>query len=133
MIYLVRKLHVAAYNLAKKTDNRTSLAEVFTLAALYFFIQLNFDLVSHNFGTRSDQFIDSTHFLLLASSTTTFLSWHSSKGILLEFRKTALLSEQLLGQSPRKTLKVKIFQKVLFALTLVLVYMSFNNLLNDFF
>jgi hypothetical protein len=32
----------------------------------YVFIQLNFDLVSHNFGTRVDQFIDtSQNFIVL--------------------------------------------------------------------
>jgi len=31
----------------------------------YLFIQLNFDLVSHNFGTRVDQFIDQSHTFIL--------------------------------------------------------------------
>lgn len=41
---------------------------IFTLfiliTSIYIFIQLNFDLVSHNFGTKTDTFIDISHFYL---------------------------------------------------------------------
>ena len=41
-----------------------SLAQFAAVVTVYIFVQLNFDLVSHNFGTKVDQFIDSTQFLL---------------------------------------------------------------------
>ena len=44
-----------------------------TILILYLFIQLNFDLVSHNFGTKADQFVDSYQLLLLLLISTTLL------------------------------------------------------------
>jgi len=40
----------------------TNIIIFYGILLIYFFIQLNFDLVSHNFGTKTDQFIDATQF-----------------------------------------------------------------------
>ena len=54
---LHRKLNSHNYT---STLYYTNLLWKYTLL-IYVFIQFNFDLVSHNFGTRVDQFIDSSH------------------------------------------------------------------------
>jgi hypothetical protein len=133
MIYAVRKLHTVVYDLKQSAIYKLNFLEAFTLLLLYFFIQLNFDLVSHNFGTRSDQFIDSTHFLLGTTLGLIYFSWRTASSLTTDF----LVSALLLG-SPNRinlncVLRNKVKQKVMALLILSLLYMSFNNLLNDFF
>jgi hypothetical protein len=69
MLFILSYSYVLHQSFFKK-----SLFKVFTnntyficlILLIYFFIQLNFDLVSHNFGTKVNQFIDASQFFLLS-------------------------------------------------------------------
>lgn len=97
---------------------------VLIILVLYLFIQLNFDLVSHNFGTKASQFIDSYQLLLILSSIAVYF-WGRQFTTLVTFltrsKVQALVSQQILGQ------------RVMFAITLLVVtVLSFTDLFNNF-
>ena len=65
MLFLVKIIHNYIYS----RNSLTSFFEIriFSsfLLCLYLFIQLNFNLVSHNFGIKIDQFVNTTQILLI--------------------------------------------------------------------
>lgn len=92
----------------------------------YIFIQFNFDLVSHNFGTRVDQFIDSSHNFLIVIFLIALL-------VLLtvhHFLKTTIARNNFL--KPRRNFTAITWSLVLYAIIFVITVSSFSLLINDF-
>ena len=65
MFIFIVKLHQDWISSDTVTNSYTALISTKVVVLVYFLIQLNFDLVSHNFGTRVDQFIDQSQSYLL--------------------------------------------------------------------
>jgi hypothetical protein len=97
---------------------------VIVVLVLYLFIQINFDLVSHNFGTKTNQFVDSYQLLLALLFTAIFL-WGR--------KLVALLTLPTLN-SVAATLNAYTLQgRAVFAtILLVSTSLSFTDLLNNF-
>ena len=92
----------------------------------YVFIQFNFDLVSHNFGTRADYFVDTSHnYLLLISSTiiTLYLDKTSTNHV---YSRNRLIKNLLTPYV------LKWAGLVLYTTIIYILLSSFNVLLNDF-
>jgi len=95
-----------------------------TILILYLFIQLNFDLVSHNFGTKADQFVDSYQLLLLLLISTTLLLGYRLGSLVMGCVRSN--TQLFLGL---RTLR----SRVLFTcILLVSTGLSFTDLLNNF-
>lgn len=93
----------------------------------YVFIQFNFDLVSHNFGTRVDQFIDSSHnFLLLLLFLSLIISWNYTCFIYVSVSTNNLLINTVHAYSTSWNL-------LLYSFILSVILSSFSLLINDFF
>ena len=103
----------------------TNLLWKYTLL-VYVFIQFNFDLVSHNFGTRVDQFIDSSHnFLILLILLSVLLSLNYVRYMQPIISKVVMLSTLLH--------KYKVSWNVLlYTFILFILVSSFTLLINDF-
>ena len=97
---------------------------VIVVLVLYLFIQINFDLVSHNFGTKTNQFVDSYQ-LLLTLLFTAVLLWG--------WKLTNLLTLPA-PNSATKALNVQALQgrAVFTIILLVSTSLSFTDLLNNF-
>ena len=91
---------------------------------LYLFIQLNFDLVSHNFGTKTNQFIDSYQLLLLLLILTLGL-WSMQL-------RAALMSPILTKALTLINVSVLQSRTILTSILLVVTGLSFTDLLNNF-
>jgi hypothetical protein len=65
MIWYLRSIHVKATRKLVYSNLLQLKIQIITFLLIYLFIQLNFDLVSHNFGTRLHQFINSYYSYLL--------------------------------------------------------------------
>jgi len=111
-----------------QTLNSTYLHVMWVITALmYVFIQFNFDLVSHNFGTRSDQFIDTSYnFLTLIFGTLVLIHVVYSLG------SKQYLTYLLTRGGVQFGVSIK-WQVVVYAVTVYIIFLSFNTLLNDFF
>jgi hypothetical protein len=100
------------------------------LAFIYFFIQLNFDLVSHNFGTRVNYFTDPSRslFITLILTLNAGLFWFAQQEVLNR------LAGQVRPNDALHTLNT--LQKVWYvflATFLMSIYLaSFSLLINDF-
>ena len=100
---------------------------------VYVFIQLNFDLVSHNFGTKTDQFIDAVQFfeisLIVIGLTLTQISLKQFSIFQSEFIKYSVC--------PPYYAFVKINFKFIWItlisfIVLIQLLLSFSPLVNDF-
>ena len=121
---LVMLLHLN--NIHRNTTTTVNWLWPFVLFT-YTFIQFNFDLVSHNFGTRVDQFIDSSHNFLLALLIISLLltvTYFRFRDTLLQFRTT--------NQPYSNKYQLK-WTLLLYILITFVVTSSFTLLLNDFF
>jgi cytochrome c biogenesis factor len=104
----------------------TSLVWKFILL-IYIFIQFNFDLVSHNFGTRVDQFIDSSHnFLLLLLLISLTISWN----YICLIHSSVSTNSLLINQVGKRNIS---WNLLLYGFILFIVLSSFSLLINDFF
>ena len=93
----------------------------------YIFIQFNFDLVSHNFGTRVDQFIDSSHNFLLIILITVI-------GIVNVFYRYRANIENFNLNTELPLNKFHLTWSILiFGLIVFVSLSSFSLLINDFF
>lgn len=95
----------------------------------YVFIQLNFDLVSHNFGTKVDQFVDTSQNFLVATSLLILIITFT---IIHLIRQLSVLTTI----SPLRATKEKNFAltwRVMLLATLAgILLSSFSLLINDF-
>ena len=93
----------------------------------YIFIQFNFDLVSHNFGTRVDQFIDSSHNFLLIILITVI-------GIVnVCYRYCVSIENFSLNTGLRLDKFYLTWSILIFGLIMFVSLSSFSLLINDFF
>lgn len=100
-----------------------------SLLTVYVFIQLNFDLVSHNFGTRSNAFVNPTHTYVvllgvfvcqLTSSASKLIRWFSAG-------YTTVLGTPQLSRT-----RQALHSTLLRLLAYCVLYTSFAVLVNDF-
>ena len=122
---LVMLLHLN--NIHRKVTTMLSNLPWLLVLFVYTFIQFNFDLVSHNFGTRVDQFIDSSHNFLFIL----FIVLLLTMAVYLRHR-TALLGFHTTYKSNTVTYSLQ-WSLVLYLLLVFIVSSSFTLLLNDFF
>lgn len=87
---------------------------------MYYLIQLNFDLVSHNFGTRAHQFIDS-YGLYISFIVLVLLK------ICLLFKKNLLKNTSIYAKTSKNTNKLLLFSLLLLAFLIILL--SFSELI----
>jgi hypothetical protein len=105
---------------------------------VYLFIQLNFDIVSHNFGNKVNTYISSFNLLLLLSVLALLLNISVYLAASDGFRKNLTLFPRLFslgarGGGPRIQSSANLLPRVYITLlTLVLVTSSFSLLVNDF-
>jgi heme/copper-type cytochrome/quinol oxidase subunit 2 len=95
----------------------------------YVFIQLNFDLVSHNFGTKVDQFVDtSQNFLVLivGLSITVALASHY---LLRRLGAAVSVSPQYTAHSKESAL---VWHALAVLVITLILLSSFSLLINDF-
>jgi len=96
---------------------------VITILILYVFIQLNFDLISHNFGTKVSQFIDSYQFLVLIAFVLIACLWQLFYRS-VQFMLFTTLLRTAFAWSPKLL--------CLTGISVVTVFLSFTDLLNNF-
>ena len=105
---------------------------------VYLFIQLNFDIVSHNFGNKVNAYISSINFLLLLSVSALILNVSAYSAVSGVFSKNLTLFPRLFGSGvmgggSRTRSSTNLLPRVyITVLTLVLVLSSFSLLANDF-
>jgi cytochrome c biogenesis factor len=95
----------------------------------YVFIQLNFDLVSHNFGTRVDQFIDTSQNFLFIISLMLLLFTMTTYRLIGTLVKTLITSLYLINRKSSHTL---VWYALITLIVLFILLSSFSLLLNDF-
>ena len=93
----------------------------------YLFIQLNFDLVSHNFGTRVDQFIDQSHTFIL-----TLILVLIGLLILIINTLSFFRASHLLGFWTPTKLHIN-WQSITSQVITIVLLSSFSLLVNDFY
>ena len=127
MLNYIYILHTSRGLECGTTSSYTWLVISLSTLIVYLFIQLNFDLVSHNFGTRVDQFIDTSQYflslilLVLLVLLSVYLKFFYHKS-----NKLTLLS------SNKWSVKLNWFTTLALVLTFI-IFSSFVLLLNDFF
>ena len=95
----------------------------------YIFIQLNFDLVSHNFGTKIDQFIDTSQNFLVLTVSLTGLTVLAARHLVHSLTTSEVISSWYTARSQKSVLIWHIFTALI--LTFILLS-SFSLLINDF-
>ena len=124
MLFYVQLIHKPLVRTSWKTLNTLTVSSVLILFFVYALIQLNFDLVSHNFGTKVDQFISSDQFFyifIIVIIAATSASVIRTKSSINSFGKVTKL----------RPLVVKV---LLFAsLTFAIISLSFAELVNNFY
>lgn len=99
------------------------------ILAAYVFIQLNFDLVSHNFGTRVDQFIDiSQNFLVTVLFISTLIVMTVYR-LSRELTKTSIIFDH---SATRKNNFTLVWHALITLILVFILLSSFSLLLNDF-
>jgi hypothetical protein len=107
MIIYVLKTHTN-FNLVKLKELKQSTSSwLLVFAFLYYLIQINFDLVSHNFGTRVHQFIDSYGF-------------YSAMLLLITLKVMRLLTQKVKEHMFSQPTEVKKLSNLLISLALVI-------------
>ena len=124
MIFFTQMIHRHRLKYTHYTLWLTIKSFLFTILVLYLFIQLNFDLVSHNFGTKTNQFIDSYQFLLLLLILIVGL-WVT--------QLSTLCTSSALNKVPM-LINIQALQSrtILTLILLVVTGLSFTDLLNNF-
>jgi hypothetical protein len=124
MLVYIQILHKVFTKSPKSGLKVTVLYSLIFLLLTYVLIQLNFDLVSHNFGTKITQFISSDQFYYIIAGLlfiTTFIH-------LLELRQK-VVAYYLVNKIKPVLVKVSLLVFV----TLLAVIFSFSELLNNFY
>jgi hypothetical protein len=124
MLFYVQLVHKPFVRTSWQTLNSLTVSSVLILFLVYTLIQLNFDLVSHNFGTKASQFISSDQFFYIfmfitSAFTVTFVISHKSGinnfGKVLKLKSSAI--------------KVLVFTLSTFSI----IALSFAELINNFY
>lgn len=123
MLFYLHLLHKKLWSISKEGLKTWSRFFLLILIITYTLIQLNFDLVSHNFGTKINQFISSDQFFF------TLLVYTMVKSLRLTYRLLKCTNVHL-GLVKQKNPSWKI---VLFVfLVVIVVLLSFTELVNNF-
>lgn len=93
------------------------------LLFLYIFIQLNFDLVSHNFGTKINQFVDTYQFFIISILFVVMISLIKSYYLCINYKHLNMLQPHEIS-SP----KIQFFTMT----TCLVAGLSFVDLFNNF-
>jgi len=95
-LYVLVNLHTTYFLEDFFKLNKKNKFMVYVLILSYFFIQLNFDLVSHNFGVKFFYFFNNKlFFYLIILLTLVYLIWSTLKSILLNHSNLILPSRRL--------------------------------------
>jgi len=124
MLFYLHVIHKSSRNLTRLNVKTLGNAFFFLLIFIYALIQLNFDLVSHNFGTKINQFINSDqlfYIVLCASSLSTVY--------LIQSRLKQLNTYSAPNKITKLTVKIFLFT----SLTVTVTLLSFTELVNNFF
>lgn len=135
-ILLVSHQSLRSLKTYMSTFSRVSVSLVIFLA--YFFIQLNFDIVSHNFGTKISAYVSSVNFLVVISLQILFLNVKIYKKVDSNFTSNLILFPRLFSggatsvwPSTRRT--GNLLPRIYVSIAVVtLVTASFSLLVNDF-
>lgn len=117
---------------------RNRIVTSLTISLIYVFIQLNFDIVSHNFGTKVITYVSSLTFLLLLSCTTLLLGirayWVTNNQFISNFLLLPkfFYNQTTSGGSGFSKLVRLLPKTYITAIVLVLITSSFSLLVNDF-
>ena len=131
LIFLFYLIHVHS-KLGKQNFLNTwyySITFCLLLLQVYFFTQLNFDLVSHNFGTKIDNFIDNTNLytaIIIISYLVILRIWY------LKFNVVRLLLSSKGSLYLQSVDLFKIYTLVILSLFLYELVYSLVPLFNDF-
>jgi hypothetical protein len=123
MLFYVHLMHKKLWSINKQGLKLWSNVFLYTLLIIYTLIQLNFDLVSHNFGTKISQFINSDQLFYILLTSVTIKIW-------LVMRTFLKSTNVFLGVIKLKNFQVKIY--LLVCLTITIVLLSFAELVNNF-
>lgn len=138
MLSLVLLSHRSLRSLRTYTSIFSRISTSLLTFFVYFFIQVNFDIVSHNFGTKIDTYVSTLNFLLLLSfcicalSIKTYVIVNKRSTLNLILFPTFLCARTMYNS--RHSLKwIRVLPKTyVSSLVLVLVVSSFSLLVNDF-
>lgn len=120
MLFYILSVHTNVFQVNIKKQNIFTSTWVFYIIFTYLLIQLNFDLVSHNFGTRIHQFVNSYYVYLIAISVILLKLIHTAKN----YFKLSIL--------PIKAKNINLNLIILSLLTLFIILSSFTDLLINF-
>lgn len=129
LLVMLAYLNLSHNHVLKSWSNTNSWKHQLLLKGIiltYVFIQFNFDLVSHNFGTRVDHFIDTSHnflFLIFLIVVTFYLD---------KLNFSYIYAYNKLIRSSLTPYVLKWVEFVLYATLIYVLVSSFNVLLNDF-
>jgi len=123
------------FDLIYKIYERIKILTFFLIWA-YFFIQLNFDLVSHNFGVKFFYFFNNKLFFYIILVLLCFLIIKSSFNIVSLFIPYRLLQNNDIGKTNKslwfKNLSIWLVQSLILATMLVSFFILFNYFMWNF-
>ena len=96
---------------------------------LYIFTQLNFNLVSHNFGLKITQFVNTAQFFITLLTLLLYLQSSVIKGFVLGTSGSLLTYTKLVGTNPPRN---HVWWFLLSTLLILEFLLSFAPLVNDF-
>jgi cytochrome c biogenesis factor len=138
MLSLVLLSHRSLRSLRTYTSIFSRISTSLLTFFVYFFIQVNFDIVSHNFGTKIDTYVSTLNFLLLLSLCIYILSIKTYLVVNRRFTTNLILFPTFLyartvSNSSRFVKLTQVLPKTYVSfLVLALVASSFSLLVNDF-
>lgn len=124
MLFYLHLMHKSFTNLTRKNVKILVNLFLFLLVFVYALIQLNFDLVSHNFGTKINQFINSDQLFYIVLGTSFTFTFFVVKSYLNRLNTYVIVSKV-------RVLPIKVFLFTLLA-TITTLF-SFTELVNNFF
>jgi hypothetical protein len=123
IIYILRN-HINHYKLKSVRLSRVLLLWWWSLIFMYYIIQLNFDLVSHNFGTKVHQFVDS-YGLYISILLIVFIK------ITFVFRQN--VTRSILRELTTAKTKKILFMWLVLSITCLILIVSFSELIINLF
>lgn len=134
MIYILYNLHIRTKVTRMYNFNILNSWFTVSLVVVYLFIQLNFNLISHNFGLKSSNLVNTTQFLSIFTFIGILYGLFSIKNTLYTINRFILLQVNILNHG-NLFLKKLISYFAYLLIVAVVVYsilFSFIPLLNDF-
>jgi hypothetical protein len=123
MLFYLHLTHKKSWSVNKQSLKLWGNIFLSILVSIYILIQLNFDLVSHNFGTKINQFINPDQFLYVLLVLTVVKAF----GLICRLLKN---TNHYLNTIKLKNLSTKVLLFTCLVLTIILL--SFTELVNNF-